>query len=321
MQFGNATIITPADNPVQYDPDWRSTFAAAMIDYPAARLDHEYLVYKKDEYIRKHAEYIRASREGRVLSKEQKHYRLASTWFQGNRPSDAKFKIEPLLLTPVGFDIISLDIGGGVVDPEVFKVYERLYFNVRLDGGKMHPSCQLRTFFATPDGPPGPLTPVETVWKAVGANLGYDALASMWLWSDAHGITNKGPEYLLQELWRVAQATVMSDIYSRRVDHLNLSMLMGRITDHERMRRELAGASTEGTDTLKVMLGILAMTKPDLISAAKDTDEEVVLTQAIRSRLAAQKQIDTQGLADRGSELGAEAVNELIGGHFKKEKE
>lgn len=321
MQFGNATIITPLDNPVQYDPDWRNSFAVAALDYPDAKIDSEFQCYRKDEHIQRHIAYLKAARNDRTLTPDQKLYRLASTWYQGTRSADTKFKIEPLLLTPVSFDIISLDIGGGVVDPEVFKVYERLYFNVRLDDGKMHPSCQLRTYFATPDGPPGPTTPVETVWRAVGANLGYDALASMWLWSDAHGLGNKGPEYLLQELWRVAQATVMGDIYSRRVDHLNLSMLMGRITDHERMRRETAATGGEATDTLKVMLGMLAMTKPELIAAAKDTDEEVVLTASIRNRIAAQRNISTQSLEDRGALAGAEGLTKLIGDNFKKQGE
>ena len=312
MQIENVIITTPIDNPVQYAPDWRSRIAAVFAERPRIRLPYEYAEYHDDPAIVSHADYLRESVGGRMLSKAHKRHRLASTWFQGNRTMDTRFRLEPLLLTPIGFDVISLDVGGGTVDPEVFRLYERLFFNVRTASGMMHPSCHLRTYFATPDGPPGPTSPTEVIWRSVGANLGYDALASMWLWSDAHGLSNRDPGYLLQEMWRVSQAMALGDIYSHRVNHMDLSMLMGRITDHERMRHETNSGTGEGAETTKVLMGILALAKPELILAAKTVDKQTILDQSIRDRVLSQRNVHKQDVTDLGVEAGHEAVMAML---------
>ena len=321
MIYGNTEIVTPDDNPVQFAPDWRNLFAIASLDYPRERVAPEYAHYRDDPWVRAQIQYLKAVRGGRQLTREQKAMRLASIWYQGNRPSDVKFKLEPLLLTPATFDTISLDIGGGDVDPEVFRAYERVYFNVRTDAGQMHRSCQLRSYFATPDGPPGPTTPSEVVWRAVGAHLGYDALASMWLWSDAHGLSGQGPEVILQDLWRVAQSTIFVDIYCRRMNHEDLGGMMSRLTEHERMRADTSRKDGQGTETLKAMLQMLALTKPDIISAAKEVDEEQALTASIQARIASQLNITQGAILDRGLEAGEDGLNKLIAGNFKPQKQ
>lgn len=319
MQFGHTVITTPVDNPVQYDPAWRSAVAAAMLDFPDARIEADYVHFKKDPWIQRQVQYLRTVRANRPLSKDQKLLRIASTWYQGNRPSDVKFKLEPLLLTPISFAIISLDIGGGEIDEDVFRAYERLFFNVRRDDGTMHPSCQLRTYFSLPDGHLGEGTPDEIVWRVIAANQGYDALVSMWLWSDAHGLGEHDSGYLLQELWRVAQARMFLDVYGKRISHFDLNMLMGRVTDHERMRRETGSQGTEGTETMKTLLHMLNLTKPHMISSAKTVDEGMKLSAAIEAKLLTDKRVSGTDVTDAGVEVGAAKLDKLIAGNFKKE--
>lgn len=323
MQFGNTTFTTPFDNPVQYDPDWRNSFATAMLDYPTERLDPCYVPYKADPWIKKQVGYLKAVREQRSLTKEQHAYRLASTWFQGNRPSDAKFRIEPLLLTPIGFDIIHLDIGGDEeTDPLAFKVYERLYFSVRREDGRQKESCQLRQYFAMPQGQPGPDTPDEQLWRVVGALRGYDTLVYMWLWDSAHGLTNRTHDYMMDEMWRVAQSQLFLDIYARRVGDRALPQLLGSFTDQTRMWRETGNVGTQGAETAKTMMAILYTTRPDLIAAARQTDgeREVIMNSAIRNRLTSQKNANMQDVVDRGVDVGKEGLTQLMSKHFQDQK-
>lgn len=317
MLYGNTSIVTPLDNPVQYDPAWRAAFAAAILDFPGARIDAEFLPYKRDPWIQRQVEYLRSVRGNRPLTKEQRVLRTASTWYQGNRPSDVKFKLEPLLLTAVGFDIISLDIGGGVVDDEVFKAYERLFFNVRKDDGAMHPSCQLRTYFSLPDGQLGPGTPDEVIWRVVAANSGYDTLVTMWLWNDAHGLQQTDPGYMLKETWRAAQAQMHRDIIGHRVGHMHMTMLMDKITAHERMRHECMGAVDQETEMLKVALNLLQLTQPQMITAAKTVDESAQITAAIQGRLLAEGNVAKQAVVDAGAEYGVSQFDEKLQAQFR----
>lgn len=312
MLYGHTSIITPLDNPVQYDAAWRAVFAAAMLDFPDARIDPEFLPYKRDPWIRRQVEYLRAVRGNHPLTPEQKILRTASTWFQGNRPSDVKFKLEPLLLTAVGFDIISLDIGGGTVPDAVFTAYERLFFNVRRDDGTMHPSCQVRTYFSLPDGQLGPGTPDEVIWRVVAANSGYDALVSMWLWGDAHGLQQTDPGYMLRETWRAAQAQMHHDIIGRRVNHLHMTLLMDKITAHERMRHECMGAVDQETEMLKVALNLLSLTQPHMVSAAKTVDQAAELTAMVQNKLLAESAVTKSGILDAGAAQGEAVFNDKL---------
>jgi len=317
MQFGDSTITTPYDNPVQYDPDWRNSFALASLDYPNERLPQEYEHYKRDPWIRKQIAYIKAARGGRRLSADHNNLRLASMWFQGSRPSDVKARIEPLLLTPISFDVISLDLGGGNVPVEAFKAYEKLYFNIRLDNGSQNESCQLRQYFALPSGAKLSRASDTELWRMVGALMGYDTLVSMWLWSGAHGLTSRSHDYMMDEMWRVAQSNLFLDIFAGRVNTESLSKLLGAFTNQTRMARETSSAGAIGLETSKTLLAFLQMTAPEVINAAKTVDaSKDVVTQQIKARLAAQKNVSMQDVVDRGVDIGEDALNEKLREQF-----
>ena len=58
MQYGSTEIITPMDNPVQFDPHWRSAFAVASLEFPDFKIEPEFIEYKDDERIRRRADYL-----------------------------------------------------------------------------------------------------------------------------------------------------------------------------------------------------------------------------------------------------------------------
>lgn len=320
MQIGNVTVTTPEDNPVQFDPDWRSSVAAAFVDYPGAKIDADYRTYKNDPWVRKQMEYLKAVRTGRTLTKAQRAFRYAARWAQGSSPSDVKFKLEPLLLTAVPLNVIVLDIGGGAVDPDAFSVYEKLYFNIRQDGGDIHKSCHLRTYFAMPTGTPNPTTPDDVVWRMIGANMGYDVLVSSWLWSDAHGLTNKDPGYMLQALWCMAQSRLFMDLFTRRVDHFNLSNMMKAVTENARMRHDTSTTADVDTEILSTAMALLRHTAPTVLNTAKEVDSLDDLTEAIRARLKVEKSDMIQDTGDRGKQAGIAGLNEMLAANFKSKR-
>jgi len=321
MEYGGDNIVTPLDNPVQFEPNWRHSIALAAVDYPRAKVDPMYQEYLRDPWIRKEIEYVKLARAGRAMSNKYSAFRIASTWWQGSNVSDVKMRIEPLLLTAVGYDVIAEDIGGGGVPREVFETYEKIYFNIRDNDGRLSRSCQLRQFFALPEGQLGRDAPLEKLWKMVGALMGYDTLVQAWLWGDASGLTARSSEYMLNEMWRVAQSRLFMHIFSDRVGHESLAKLLGAFTAQAKMLHDSASGTGQQFDTARTLMALLANTRPTVIGAAAVVDSVPDLTASIRAKLAAQKTISNTEIEDIGIEEGAAALDAAIAKHFSDEKQ
>ena len=321
MDYGSIKIVTPYDNPVQFDPDWRNALATAAVDYPKARVDPLYQQYLNDPWVKRQIEYLRLVRRGRALSKRHNALRLASTWYQGSEIRDVKMRIEPLLLTAATYGTICEDIGGGMVPTEVFEAYEKLYFNVRDAEGALTKSCQLRQFFALPEGTINRDTPVEKLWKMVGALMGYDTLVTMWLWGDASGLTSRSSEYMLNEMWRVAQSRLFMHIFSDRVGHESLAKLLSAFTSQAKMLHDSSSGTGQQFDTAKALMTLLSHTRPTVIGAAAVVDSVPDLTAAIKAKLSAQKNIEAQEVDDLGEEEGKRMLDAAIAKHFDNEQQ
>lgn len=321
MEYGSERIVTPYDNPVQFDPDWRNAVATAAVDYPHAKVDPLYYDYVNDPWVKKQIEYLKLVRSGRALSRRHNALRIASTWYQGSNVADVKMRIEPLLLTAADYGVISDDIGGGNVDQDVFETYEKLYFNVRDKKGALSKSCQLRQYFALPEGNITRDTPLEKLWKMVGALMGYDTLVTMWLWGDASGLTARSSEYMLNEMWRVAQSRLFMHIFSDRVGHESLAKLLSAFTSQAKMLHDSASGTGQMFDTARTLMALLSNTRPTVIGAAAVVDSVPDLTAAIRAKLSTQKHIEATEVEDLGDEEGKKMLDAAIARHFKDEKE
>lgn len=324
MLLGETPIVTPMDNPCQYDPDWRHSIAVALVDDPYLKMDAEYEEYRQDPWIRKQVEYLKYvkrtfdSEFQPKITEEQKCFRLASIWSQGNRPSDVKFRLEPLLLTSVAIEAIKLDIGGDVIPLQAFQAYEKLYFNIRTDDFRLNKSCQLRQYFALPDGDFNHDTPVETVWKMIGALMGYDTLVNIWLWTDAHGLVHNTQDHMLDEMWRVAQSRLFMNMFRNEVGNESMAKLLSAFTSQSKMLQEAKESGSVGLDTTRALMAILYKSSPQIVSVAKSVDVVTATNQVIKERLAMQQAIGRQSSLDRGKDVGQQALNLQIQEKFKQ---
>ena len=316
MKLGDQTVVTPLDNPCQFQPDWRSYVAMALAQSGRQRLPYEYAEYEDDPWIARQADYLKAVASGKRLARRHRPVHMANLWAQGSRPSDVKFRLEPLLLTSASMRVISLDIGGGTVDDEAFVAYERLFFNVRLDDGRLHPSCQLRQYFALPTGEFDEDTPPEQLWKMIGALLGYDTLTSVWLWKDAHGRKDDSQEAMLDEMWRVAQSRVFMSMFEDRIGHESMAKLLSALTSQTKMIHDSKESGDVGLDTTRTLMAILYKASPQVIGAAKAVDAQSTMMRSIKDTLAAEAAISRVALPAGDKAAASGELNRLMASNF-----
>ena len=295
-------VVTPIDNPCQYDPDWRAVVASAFVENPTAHVDVEYQRYRSDPYIQMQMRFLRSQRSAiSHSSMNLSHIRLANLWAQGQNVSDVRFRLEPLLLTSVDYEVISLDITGDGADRNAIEAYEKLFFNIRNQEGRLSRSCQLRQYFAMPSGEINENTPPEAMWKMIGALMGYDTLVNMWLWKDAHGVENKSQEYVLDEMWRVAQSRLFMSMFANRIGHESMAKLLASISAQQKLLHEDKNAGQLGEELTKTLLEVLRLTSPKVIdAAATEVDMQHRIMDAVNSRLEAEKAVGAIEIGDVG---------------------
>ena len=317
MDIGGQTITTPLDNPCQYQPDWRNYVALALAR-PGSSVPRGYEEYEDDKWICRQVAYLRGGGRKRVPQKHR-NMRLANMWYQSTRPSDLKYRLEPLLLTAASMDVISLDLGGGIVDTDAFVAYEKMYFNVRLDDGRLHPSCQLRQYFALPTGEFDEDTPKEQIWKMIGALMGYDTLTSVWLWKDAHGRKDDSQESMLDEMWRVAQSRVFMSMFEDRIGHESMAKLLSALTSQTKMIHDSKDEASADLEATKALMSILYKASPQVMESAKVVDAQSHLLSSMQKAIDAEAKIEGVDLGDFKISDGYDAVDRLLMTNFDKE--
>lgn len=312
MRLGDKTVvITPLDNPCQYDPDWRAAIAAAFVDDPMVKIDVEYQRYRLDPYIRRQMQFLRLQRTGGRTQSDMP-VRLANLWAQGSSVTDVKYRIEPLLLTPVDYEVISLDITGDGMDKEAIEAYEKLFFNIRDKEGRLSRSCQLKQYFAMPSGTIDEDTPPEAMWKMIGALMGYDTLVNVWLWKDAHGIANSSQDYVLDEMWRVAQSRLFMSMFANRIGHESMAKLLASISAQQKMLHEDKDSGALSDELTMTLMNVLKLLSPKVLGqAATEVDLQQKVMEAVNARMEAEKAVS-------GIDIGKIGKN---GVHFLPNKE
>lgn len=295
MRLNDTVIVTPVDNPGQYDPDWRSSIALGFMESDG-RVDPVYARYRSDPWVRRQMAYLRAVQRGSPLTKEQTLLRLASLWFQGSSVADVRFRLEPLLLTPVSYKVIALDILGDEASEVggAVEAYEKIYFNIRDDKGRLSRSCQLRQYFALPSGRFDQDTPPEQMWKMIGSLMGYDTLVSVWLWKDAHGIVDNSQEYLLDEMWRLAQSRLFMSMFADRVGHESMAKLLAAISAQQKLLHDAKSAASGAAgevEIVKAMQGVLGLLSPRVVGSVAAEVDRARIEDATASRLRAESAV------------------------------
>ena len=314
MVIGDLTIITPIDDPCAYEPSWRHMLAQAISSREGYMTEIEpvYRSLCNDLWVKRYRKMLWRQRQGMALTEDQSYAKMARSWFDNPSPAGVRFRLEPLLLTGATMDTIMLDISGGTVPTAVFTWYEKLFFNIRDEEGRLSKSIQLRNSFAQPNGDDlGDASPQE-IWKAIACHMGYDVLMHTWLWKDAHGLAEKGSDFLLDETWRAAQSRLFQSVFADRVGHKSLSDILSAYTSQFKMLREQKLTSNGGDDTTKALMAVLYQTSPKMVAVSRDVDAMSAKTKEIQSRITAQLAIDKQQIEDKGKAVSDAVIDTQI---------
>jgi hypothetical protein len=246
-----------------------------------------------------------------------------------------KKRLEPMLLTTIGMDIITLDLTGLPSLQPAIEAYERLFFNCRIDNFELNPSKQLIQRFAMPWGPlktflrkfeevdedgfvigdGRPLAKDSDVWKAIGATMGYEALMYYWRWDErAHGIQDHSIKRMIEISWKAAVGKLFSDLYTGNIAHEDAAKVLSAYTAQTKFISDAskgAGSGEEG-DVVKALMAVLYQTSPKMV--AIDAEEVVNKDEEIRSRIQSQLAISKQEIDDKGAQVDQEVMNAQIDG-------
>lgn len=304
MRLGDSIVVTPMDNPGQYDPDWRNFVARGAMEMdPGDRIDPLYASYFHDPWVKRQMSYLKAMERGGPFTPAHVRLRMVDSWFQGNEVADVRFRLEPLLLTAAPYKTIALDILGddSAESVDAIEAYEKLYFNIRDKDGRLSRSCQLRQYFALPSGRFNKDTPPEQLWKMIGSLMGYDTLMAVWMWH-GHGLVNDSQEYLLDEMWRLAQSRLFMSMFADRVGHESMSKLLTAISGQQKMIRESkAAGSNADVDMVRAMQGMLGLVSPVLIGAVAADVDRAKAVEASEARMRIESAVDAVELEKTGA--------------------
>ena len=294
----------------------------------------EYRCFAADKWIISLVGVIDAISRGYPSTKEDAGIRLAMRWYEEKDHEAAmKKRLEPLLLTEIGIDVITLDLLGIASAQPAIEAYERLYYNCRDEDWKRNPSGQLIQRFAMPYGPlktflrkyeevdlegfiigdGRPLAKESDIWRAIAATLGYDALMYAWKWDKfAHGMENNSVENMIDVAWKVSVSRMLSSLYTGDVAPEDIARLLAAFTAQSKKISDDRNNSTGGEegDTTKALLAILRLTSPKMV-AFTETDQKSK-NEEIQSRIASQMAISKTVIEDKGPQINAEVMDAQI---------
>lgn len=325
MQLGQTIINTPKDDPTRFDPEWRHLVAMAWHSNPKAQWSSEYLDYRKDHWIQTQKCLLdltaKASREHRdsVIPKDMLAFRQALKWYKGRELSATRYRIEPMLLTPIGFDTIATDIGGGAIEEIVFRTYERLFFNIRGSDDKLNRSCQVRTYFAQPDGTAlGGSPPQEKLWRVAGAQLGYGGLMGLWMWQGSGTKEESDIGYISQDSWRLAQSALLERGLRGTMSDFDFINQVGKMVESGRLVKDAVPANSETSELKSLLFGILHGSRPSMKAISTDVDKMQAKTEEIAARISSQKLATGIGQRENIIATGPDKLDSIIKNRLRK---
>lgn len=384
-------LVTPVDDPCQYNPAWRSIVAGYLfsigvrteedlksiamtgclvVEAPGPKADDgsekkpkkgkknakkpqkrkdvhkkthvpvipffehpEYRGFANDRWIAAQVLMCCERAEGHALSDEFVPIRLAERWYdEADHEAAMKKRLDALLLTEIGIDVITMDlIGLPSVQPAV-EAYEKLYFNCRDENFNTSPSMQLITRFAMPFGPikmylkkweelddegfcvqdGRPIAKDSDVWKAVGATMGYDALIYTWNWDKrAHGIKDTSLRHKLECTWHGAISRIMTALFTGDMKHEDAARILATCTAQLKFLSDDRKEGGEEEDDTLALLAILRTAAPRM-RVLEEGAAGMITDNDIQGRIAAQQAIDKQGIQDAGANVAEEIIDAQI---------
>lgn len=293
----------------------------------------EYRVFASDKWIAAQVLMLCDEVAGRPLSDQSVPIKLATRWYyEAESEAAMKKRLEPMLLTEIGMDVITLDLVGTPSASPAIEAYERLYFNCRDENFNLSPSTQLVQRLAMPWGPlktylrkwevvdedgfvigdGRPLAKDSDVWRAIAATMGYEALMYIWRWENkAHGLKDKSLSRMLDLGWKAAVAKLLNDLFTGDIKHEDAARVLASFTAQSKFISDDRKEGVEGEDSTMAVLAILQAAAPRMRvleagSAGMITDND------IQNRIAAQQAIDKTNIKDEGKQVAEEIIDAQI---------
>lgn len=273
---------------------------------------------------------------GRPSTAETAPLLLAKRWYyEPDNEAAMKKRIEPLLLTGIDMDIVTLDLMGVISWRPAMEAYERMYFNCRGDSWEINPSMQLIQRFAMPWGPlktylreddvvdvrtglvlgdGRPLAKASDVWRAIAALLGYEALMFAWQWNNrCHGIKDNSVEHMIELMWKASVARQLTDLFTGGIRHEDVARLLAAFTSQAKYITDKAngGSGGDSDDTMEALMALLSVAAPKMRVLEKGA-AGMIGDNEIRERIAAQQAIDKQHIPDAGKDVAIEVIDAQI---------
>jgi hypothetical protein len=292
-------IHSPHDN-VIFAPDWRWQ-AARHLSEPATPMKLNRAAIK-DPWVGNAVKYLRATgKSSRMSEEEQAVWRRTVQLAEDVSLQNIRHTVEALLLTDAPLEALAADTGLPIAE---IKLFERLFFNVRDDDGRMVLRPLQRQFIATM----GALKtrrqlPAHLMWRRVAVEAGYTALVRVLQlgsgsWSEAKSVD------LVQSAIEMGRADIMAQMASGELNAAAVHrMEFNRL--REKQLRLLVGEEKGETEAREILLKILQSMAPSMVEFQKLKEaQEAVLERAPHLNA----QIQETKVVDVGYEAGAEAM-------------
>lgn len=176
MWLGNTHIITPAECKALFNKAWRHEVAKYLNDTKADSRELPGSV-RRDPHMRDQLRYLATS--GDEPASKRQIFDFVNAIFD-RTVNQVRCRLEALLLSHASLEAISSDLD---LKEELVSLYEKLFFNVRGDDGRMAISIGTRSNIAL-NGmlEADPTLSIEGFWSLCAVRYGAGALMRIWGW-------------------------------------------------------------------------------------------------------------------------------------------
>lgn len=303
MKFRSTIILTPYDNPIDYEPDWRHNVAKVIAEESkGVRIPRD-----STDIIVDHARFLSFNKLGYEIDIPKKYIdnKIVFNLYADDMDANYyKHYIESLLLTDVTYKHIGDLLG---LSARQVRLYENLFYNVRNEDGSDKGAKLLKQKFVgfrlsgTSD------SDKYLGWKVAASTLGYAALMALW---------NMAGDCDRAELQNAKLAGVdrvsMTRIMSGEISNFDINGIFKNYNDSVKIAndKELADKSPEGKEKSAVNSAwyrLLMDLGPRMVDL--DDNPEVLEEQqkALEAKFKVQKDIEETKVEDKGNK----AINEF----------
>lgn len=292
-------ILTPHDDSLSFELDWRSQVASVIAkNHKRVRLPVE---VRGDSDI---GDFVRFLRKGAKTRPDLKRRCERINSWHGVAAS--RYIIEALLLTEAPYEQIASDIDAE--SAEDVRLYQSLFFNVRGDSGQVK-SALLRLRFSPAGNQEGDADqPAARLWKLAALTGGYPLLLQVWgiVRSADQDSPKKGTADITQAL--VGQE-LLRRLLQGRVENRDLIRMQQIRIERERLQHEIHGSQPNTNEGMELVRRILTIMRPQLAPLPPVGSEAAL---ADKHRQAAERRIKMQTIKDRGPQGAAEEMSRRL---------